>query len=66
MQFENLTRLVLNDDELAALYEVCASALENNLLDGIELAFAMAIVETLQEPEGEQAEVEDVESITLN
>jgi hypothetical protein len=58
MQFENLTRIVLNDDELAALYEVCATALEHNLLDGIELAFAMAIVETLQEPDSEQSEAE--------
>lgn len=63
MQFENLTRLVLNDDELAALYEVCATALENNLLDGVELAFAMAIVQILQEPDTEN-ESDDV--VTLN
>ena len=49
MQIEQLTRLLLNDDEVAAMYEVCAVALEKNLLDGYPLAFALAIVETLQE-----------------
>ena len=57
---------MLNDDELSALYEVCSVALEKNILDGMPLAFALAIVETLQEPEDDQIEVEEVESITLN
>ena len=57
---------MLNDDELSALYEVCASALEKNILDGLPMAFALAIVETLQEPEDDQIEVEEVESIVLN
>lgn len=48
MQLEQLTRLLLNDDEMAALYEVCATSLENNLLDGMPLAFALAIVETFK------------------
>ena len=66
MQIENMTRLMLNDEEVSALYEVCASALENNILDGMPMAFALAIVETLQEPDDDQIEVEEVESITLN
>ena len=66
MQIENMTRLMLNDDELSALYEVCASALEKNILDGMPMAFALAIVETLQEPDEDKIEVEEVESITLN
>ena len=44
MQIENMTRLMLNDEEVSALYEVCASALENNILDGMPMAFALAIV----------------------
>lgn len=66
MQIENMTRLMLNDDELSALYEVCASALEKNILDGMPLAFALAIVETLQEPEDGGIEVEEVDHITIN
>ena len=66
MQIENMTRLMLNDEEVTALYEVCASALEKNILDGMPLAFALAIVETLQEPDEDQIEVEEVESIVLN
>lgn len=49
MQLEQLTRLLINDEEMAALYEVCATSLENNLLDGYPLAFALAIVETFKE-----------------
>ena len=59
MQIEQLTRLLLNDDEVAAMYEVCAIALEKNLLDGYPLAFALAIVETL-------AESDDVSGDGLN
>ncbi len=69
MQLEQLTRLLLNDDEMAALYEVCASALENNLLDGYPLAFAMAIVETFKELDDDDLTMEELneeESITLN
>ena len=66
MQIENMTRLMLNDEEVSTLYEVCASALENNILDGLPMAFALAIVETLQEPDEEGIEVEEVESIVLN
>ncbi len=44
MQIENMTRLMLSDKEVSALYEVCSSALENNLLDGMPMAFALAIV----------------------
>ena len=66
MQIENMTRLMLNDDELSALYEVCASALEKNILDGMPMAFALAIVETLQEPDDGGMEVEEVETVTLN
>ena len=47
MQIEQLTRLLLNDDEVAAMYEVCAVELEKNLLEVYPLAFALAIVETL-------------------
>ena len=68
MQLEQLTRLLLNDDEMAALYEVCASALENNLLDGYPLAFAMAIVETFKELDDDLTveELDEEEAITLN
>ena len=69
MQLEQLTRLLLNDDEMAALYEVCTSALENNLLDGYPLAFAMAIVETFKELDDDDLTVEELdeeEAITLN
>ena len=66
MQLENMTRLMLNDEEVSALYEVCASALEKNILDGLPMAFALAIIETLQEPDEDQIEVEEVESIVLN
>jgi len=66
MQIENMTRLMLSYEEVSALYEVCASALENNILDGMPMAFALAIVETLQEPDDDQIEVEEVESIVLN
>lgn len=65
MQIENMTRLMLSDDELSALYEVCASALEHDLLDGMPLAFALAITEALQEPE-EGIQVEEVEQVTIN
>lgn len=66
MQIENMTRLILNDDELAALYDVCASALEANILSDMPLAFALAIVETLQEQDEEGITAEEVEQITLN
>ncbi len=65
MQIEQLTRLLLNDDEVAAMYEVCAVALENNLLDGYPLAFALAIVETLAESD-DMDTPEGVEQITIN
>ena len=65
MQIEQLTRLLLNDDEVAAMYEVCAIALEKNLLDGYPLAFALAIVETLAESD-EIDTPEGVEQITIN
>ena len=65
MQIEQLTRLLLNDDEVAAMYEVCAVALEKNLLDGYPLAFALAIVETLAESD-EIDTPEGVEQITIN
>ncbi len=65
MQIEQLTKLLLNDDEVAAMYEVCAVALENNLLEGYPLAFALAIVETLAESD-EIDTPEGVEQITIN
>ncbi len=65
MQIEQLTRLLLNDDEVAAMYEVCAVALEKNLLEGYPLAFALAIVETLAD-EDDIDTPEGVEQITIN
>jgi len=65
MQIEQLTRLLLNDDEVAAMYEVCAIALEKNLLEGYPLAFALAIVETLAD-EDDIDTPEGVEQITIN
>ena len=65
MQIEQLTKLLLNDDEVAAMYEVCAIALEKNLLEGYPLAFALAIVETLAESD-EIDTPEGVEQITIN
>ena len=65
MQIEQLTKLLLNDDEVAAMYEVCAVALEKNLLDGYPMAFALAIVETLAESD-DMDTPEGVEQITIN
>ena len=65
MQIEQLTKILLNDDEVAAMYEVCAIALENNLLEGYPLAFALAIVETLAESDDIDTP-EGVEQITIN
>ena len=65
MQIEQLTRLLLNDDEVAAMYEVCAVALEKNLLEVYPLAFALAIVETLAESDDIDTP-EGVEQITIN
>ena len=65
MQIEQLTKLLLNDDEVAAMYEVCAVALEKNLLEGYPLAFALAIVETLAESD-DMDTPEGVEQITIN
>ena len=65
MQIEQLTRFLLNDDEVAAMYEVCAVALEKNLLEGYPLAFALAIVETLAESDDIDTP-EGVEQITIN
>ena len=65
MQIEQLTRLLLNDDEVAAMYEVCAIALEKNLLEGYPLAFALAIVETLADSD-DMDTPEGVEQITIN
>ena len=65
MQIEQLTRLLLNDEEVAAMYEVCAVALEKNLLEGYPLAFALAIVETLAESDDIDTP-EGVEQITIN
>ena len=65
MQIEQLTRLLLNDDEVAAMYEVCAVAPEKNLLEGYPLAFALAIVETLAESDDIDTP-EGVEQITIN
>ncbi len=65
MQIEQLTRLLLNDDEVAAMYEVCAVALEKNLLEGYPMAFALAIVETLAESDDIDTP-EGVEQITIN
>ena len=66
MQIEQLTKILLNDDEVAAMYEVCAVALEKNLLEGYPLAFALAVVETLEESDeiaGE--ELNEEEAITI-
>lgn len=65
MQIEQLTKLLLNDDEVAAMYEVCAVALEKNLLEGYPLAFALAIVETLADSD-DMDTPEGVEQITIN
>lgn len=65
MQIEQLTKLLLNDDEVAAMYEVCAVALEKNLLDGYPMAFALAIVETLADSD-DMDTPEGVEQITIN
>ena len=65
MQIEQLTRLLLNDDEVVAMYEVCAIALEKNLLEGYPLAFALAVVETLAESD-DMDTPEGVEQITIN
>ena len=65
MQIEQLTKILLNDDEVAAMYEVCAIALENNLLEGYPLAFALAVVETLAESDDIDTP-EGVEQITIN
>ena len=65
MQIEQLTKLLLNDDEVAAMYEVCAVALEKNLLEGYPLAFALAVVETLAESDDIDTP-EGVEQITIN
>ena len=65
MQIEQLTRLLLNDDEVSAMYEVCAVALEKNLLEGYPLAFALAIVETLAESDDIDTPA-GVEQITIN
>ena len=65
MQIEQLTKILLNDDEVAAMYEVCAVALENNLLEGYPLAFALAIVETLADSD-DMDTPEGVEQITIN
>lgn len=65
MQIEQLTRLLLNDDEVVAMYEVCAVALEKNLLEGYPMAFALAIVETLAESDDIDTP-EGVEQITIN
>lgn len=65
MQTEQLTKLLLNDDEVAAMYEVCAVALEKNLLDGYPMAFALAIVETLADSD-DMDTPEGVEQITIN
>lgn len=53
MQVEQLTKLLLSDEEMAALYEVCAVSLENNLLREMPLAFALAIVETFKDYDDE-------------
>ena len=66
MHIEPLTRLTLTDEEMSALYEVCASALEHDLLDGIGLAFALAIVETFKEQDEMQVdEIQESEEITI-
>lgn len=65
MQIEQLTRLLMNDDEVSAMYEVCAIALEKNLLEGYPLAFALAVVETLAESDEIDSQ-EGVENITIN
>lgn len=65
MQIEQLTRLLMNDDEVSAMYEVCAIALEKNLLEGYPLAFALAVVETLAESDEIDSQ-EGVEKITIN
>lgn len=65
MQIEQLTRLLMNDDEVAAMYEVCAVALEKNLLEGYPMAFALAIVETLADSD-DMDTPEGVEQITIN
>ena len=53
MNITSLTRFTFDDEEVSALYEVCAASLDANLLDGYALAFALAIVETLQGPDDE-------------
>ncbi len=67
MQIEQLTKILLNDDEVAAMYEVCAIALEKNLLDGYPLAFDLAVVETLQESDDGMTveELNEEEAITI-
>ena len=65
MQIEQLTKILLNDDEVAAMYEVCAVALEKNLLEGYPMAFALAIVETLADSD-DMDTPEGVEQITIN
>lgn len=69
MQVEQLTKLLLSDEEMAALYEVCAVSLENNLLNEMPLAFALAIVETFKDydDEGDMTvdELPEDENITI-
>ena len=55
----------MNDDEVSAMYEVCAIALEKNLLEGYPMAFALAIVETLADSD-DMDTPEGVEQITIN
>jgi hypothetical protein len=60
MQIEPMLRLMLDSEETNALYDLCATALEANILDGAALAFALAIVETCQQAEDEPEEQTEV------
>ncbi len=59
---ETMYRLTFNGEEMDAMYEVCMSALEADLLEGMPKAFAMAIVESYNEAADEADEQETQET----
>lgn len=55
---ETMYRLTFTPDEMEALYEVCMTALEADILDGMPKGFALAIVESYNEAADEAEDYE--------
>ena len=56
MQITPLYQLTLTDEEMDALYDICQSALDAELLDGMAKAMACAFTSIGEDDDGQEQE----------